>query len=117
MDESRKENYTTPTLHSLLLWIDTSVMLADCLTKKMRSPPLIKFMQDGDIDLTPTLDSLWIKAKKQAARAKGKPSKTEGEQVGKGRPESGVPGAVDEQAENDYNGESAHLSLIFDGLT
>ena len=93
----------------MICWVDTSRMLADCLTKKMKSPPLIKFMQDGDIDLTPTLDSLWLKAKKQAARAKGKPSKTEAEQVGKGRRKVGVPGVVEDQPEYDYIDESAHL--------
>ena len=74
--------------------------------------------EEGNIDLTPTLDSLWIKAKKQAARAKSKPDKqTEsGKAAQADVTRMSVPGAVDEQDENDYNDMSAHLSLIFDDL-
>ena len=60
-----------------------------------------------------------IKAKRQAARAKSKPDKqTESEKVAQddGTTRMNVPGAVEEQDENDYHDMSAHLSLIFGDL-
>ena len=66
------------------------------------------------------MTSLWIKAKKQAARAKTKPDKqNKTEHVAEddvGTTGNGVPEAVTEQTTNEYYDDSAHLSLIFDGL-
>ena len=52
-------------------WIDTSVMLADPLTKAMNSEKLMNVMMTGQFDLRPTEESLMIKAKNRALR-KGK---------------------------------------------
>ena len=52
-------------------WIDTSVMLADPLTKTMTSEKLTNVMMTGQYDLRPTEESLMIKAKNRALR-KGK---------------------------------------------
>jgi hypothetical protein len=42
-------------------WIDTSVMLADPLTKVMSSERMVDTMMTGRLDLTPTPESLMIK--------------------------------------------------------
>ena len=46
-------------------WIDTSVMLADALTKTMATTQLDATMSTGIFDLKPTAESLMIKDKKQ----------------------------------------------------
>ena len=57
-------------------WIDTSVMLADPLTKAMKSDRLQQTLKTGLFDLKPTAESLMIKEKNRAcrknAKAKGK---------------------------------------------
>ena len=53
-------------------WIDTSVMLADPLTKAMSSERLDATMATGHWDLRPTAESLMIKEKNRALRKAGK---------------------------------------------
>ena len=55
-------------------WIDTSVMLADPLTKAMHCERLVTTMETGNFDIRPTAESLMIKEKNRVARksAKGK---------------------------------------------
>ena len=55
-------------------WIDTSVMLADPLTKSksMASDTLVQTMMTGRFDMRPTAESLMIKAKNRASRKKTK---------------------------------------------
>ena len=55
-------------------WIDTSVMLADPLTKAMHCERLVATMETGNFDIRPTAESLMIKEKNRVARksAKGK---------------------------------------------
>ena len=53
-------------------WIDTSVMLADPLTKSMNSDVLGKTMMTGLFDMKPTEESLMIKEKNRVSRKKAK---------------------------------------------
>ena len=55
-------------------WIDTSVMLADPLTKSMSSVSLVKTMMTGRFDMRPTAESLMIKEKNRIIRRKAKKS-------------------------------------------
>ena len=59
-------------------WIDTSVMLADPLTKLMSSDTLTKIMMTGQFDMRPTAESLMIKEKNRACRKKAKQSASTG---------------------------------------
>jgi hypothetical protein len=56
-------------------WIDTSTMLADPLTKNMKSDRLLEFLRTGVIDLTPTAASVISKMMKQKQRQKVKNAK------------------------------------------
>ena len=49
-------------------WIDTSVMLADPLTKSMKPDRLVDTMTTGKFDIRPTAESLAIKERNRAAR-------------------------------------------------
>ena len=53
-------------------WIDTSVMLADPLTKAMKSDRLQQTLKTGLFDLRPTEESLMIKEKNRACRKAAK---------------------------------------------
>ena len=55
-------------------WIDTSVMLADPLTKAMATDTLVHTMMTGKFDMKPTAESLMIKEKNRASRKKNKKS-------------------------------------------
>ena len=55
-------------------WIDTSVMLADPLTKSMSSDTLVQTLMTGRYDMRPTAESLMIKEKNRALRKKTKGS-------------------------------------------
>ena len=46
-------------------------MVVDCMTKRMKPDVLLRVM-DGYLDLTPTEESLVIKSRKKAGRAKAK---------------------------------------------
>ena len=49
-------------------WIDTSVMLADPLTKNMNPSRLMETMMTGMFDMKPTAESLMIKERNRASR-------------------------------------------------
>ena len=49
-------------------WIDTSVMLADPLTKAMNAERLVATMETGNFDIPPTAESLMIKEQTGVAR-------------------------------------------------
>ena len=49
-------------------WIDTSVMLTDCLTKAMDPERLVQTLETGIFDMRPTALSLMIKEKNRQAR-------------------------------------------------
>ena len=49
-------------------WIDTSTMIADCLTKHMDPQRLVHTLRTGTLDLTPTDASIIQKMKKQKGR-------------------------------------------------
>ena len=51
-------------------WIDTSCMVVDCLTKKMRPDVMIKLIRTGILSLKATVDSQMRKLRKQKLRAK-----------------------------------------------
>ena len=53
-------------------WIDTSVMLADPLTKAIKSDRLQQTLKTGLFDLRPTAESLMIKEKNRACRKAAK---------------------------------------------
>ena len=50
-------------------WIDTSTMIADPLTKKMKPERLIECLQNGKISLIPTKEAQMSKLMKKAQRA------------------------------------------------
>jgi hypothetical protein len=56
-------------------WIDTSTMIADPLTKAMSCERLSKMLTTGIMDLSPTQESLIIKAKNKLLRKKAKDAK------------------------------------------
>ena len=49
-------------------WVDTSRMLADCLTKAMKATELWTVLSTNVLDLTPTTDSVYRKQVSQACR-------------------------------------------------
>ena len=53
-------------------WIDTSVMLADPLTKAMHPERLVQTMMTGMFDMRATAESLMIKEKNRRARQQTK---------------------------------------------
>ena len=52
----------------MVRWIDTSCMVADCLTKRMRSDRLSGCLRSCWLDLIPTDESVLCKMKKQKGR-------------------------------------------------
>ena len=52
----------------MVRWIDTSCMVADCLTKRMRSDRLSECLRSCWLDLIPTDESVLCKMKKQKGR-------------------------------------------------
>jgi len=64
-------------------WIDTSCMVVDCLTKRMRPSQMHRLMDNGQLCLTATPESQLLKLRKQKLRAQKK-SQT----VANGRTES-----------------------------
>ena len=59
-------------------WIDTSVMLADPLTKVMNADRSINTMGTGRFDLQPTPESLAIKAKNRLLRSSSRATEQSG---------------------------------------
>ena len=55
-------------------WIDTSCMVVDCLTKRMRPDVMLKLMKTGRLNLRPTPESQLLKLRKQKLRASRKKS-------------------------------------------
>ena len=53
-------------------WIDTSCMIVDSLTKKMKPDILLSTIQTGRFTLIPTAESEVLKMKKRKQRAKAK---------------------------------------------
>ena len=51
-------------------WVDTSVMLADPLTKSMKSDQLVRTFVTGRYGMRATAESLMIKEKNRQARKK-----------------------------------------------
>ena len=49
-------------------WIDTSCMVVDCLTKKMKPDVMLKLMGMGRLNLKPTPESRLLKLRKQKLR-------------------------------------------------
>jgi len=49
-------------------WIDTSCMVVDCLTKKMKPDVMLKLMSKGRLNLKPTPESQLLKLRKQKLR-------------------------------------------------
>ena len=67
--------------NNIVRWIDTSVMIADSLTKKMKATNLWPAMK-GNLSLTPTPESIITKMRKQKARKKTiEPDPEDGVQV------------------------------------
>jgi hypothetical protein len=62
-------------------WIDTSVMLADPLTKAMSCDRLSSTMMTGRLDLRPTAESLMIKEKNRACRKASKAKDAEAKEI------------------------------------
>jgi hypothetical protein len=53
-------------------WIDTSCMVVDCLTKRMRPSQMHRLMDNGQLCLTATPESQLLKLRKQKLRAQKK---------------------------------------------
>ena len=79
-DPEQSASFDNAKANIISRWIDTSSMVVDCMTKRMKPDVLFRIM-DGYLDLTPTEESLLIKSRKRAGRAKAK-SKTLGEFLG-----------------------------------
>ena len=58
-------------------WIDTSCMVVDCLTKRMKPDVMLTLMRTGRLDLNPTVESQMLKLRKQKLRASKKGSAPE----------------------------------------
>ena len=71
LPDPKSKDFDRAQANNILRWIDTSAMIVDCMTKRMKPDVLIKVM-DGYVDLTPTPESVLIKSKKKAGRAKAK---------------------------------------------
>ena len=50
-------------------WIDTSCMVVDCLTKRMKPDLMLRIMEQGKLCLKPTAESQLLKLRKQKLRA------------------------------------------------
>ena len=57
-----------PSSGDSIRWVDTSRMLADCLTKAMKATELWNVLGTCVLDLTPTPDSVYRKQVSQACR-------------------------------------------------
>ena len=57
-----------PDQPDMVRWIDTSCMVADCLTKRMRSDRLSECLRSCWLDLNPTDESVLCKMRKQKGR-------------------------------------------------
>ena len=53
-------------------WIDTSCMVVDCLTKRMKPDLMLRLMEQGKLCLQPTVESQLLKLRKQKQRASKK---------------------------------------------
>ena len=53
-------------------WIDTSCMVVDCLTKKMKPDLMLRLTEQGKLCLRPTVESRMLKLRKQKLRAEKK---------------------------------------------
>ena len=49
-------------------WIDTSCMIVDCLTKRMKPDLMLRLMEQGKLCLRPTVESQLLKLRKQKQR-------------------------------------------------
>ena len=58
-------------------WIDTSCMVVDCLTKRMRPDLMVKLMISGKLCLRATPESQLLKLRKQKLRAQKKLSNSD----------------------------------------
>ena len=63
----------------MVRWIDTSCMVADCLTKRMRSDRLSGCLRSCLLDLIPTDDSVRREGEKERRREGEKERRREGE--------------------------------------
>ena len=66
LDELLPENVA----ENAIRWIDTSCMVVDCLTKRMKPDVMLKMMKVGRLDLKPTPESQLLKLRKQKLRKK-----------------------------------------------
>ena len=53
---------------NVVRWIDTSCMVVDCLTKRMKPDVMLKLMRVGRLDLRPTAESQLLKMRKSKLR-------------------------------------------------
>ena len=58
-------------------WIDTSCMVVDCLTKKMKPDVVLKLIESEVLSLKPTPESQILKMRKQKQRASKKAASIE----------------------------------------
>ena len=73
LDELPPENIA----ENAVRWIDTSCMVVDCLTKKMKPDVLMRLAGSGILDLNPTVESQLLKLRKQKLRKEKKKVKDE----------------------------------------
>ena len=63
-----------------VIWIDTSAMIVDCMTKRMKPDLLIKFLNSGILDIRATEESVLLKMKKQKLKVARKAASDSGQQ-------------------------------------
>ena len=72
LDQLEPENIA----ENAVRWIDTSCMVVDCLTKKMKPDLLLRLTEQGRLCLRPTVESRMLKLRKQKLRASKKENQT-----------------------------------------
>ena len=90
--ESLRQSLESP--FEQLRWIDTSVMLADALTKSMKPDVLLGVLQTCHMDLRPLAWSVQDKQKKQAQRRRTQPDPSSDSPTSRPPPSAVEPGTI-----------------------
>ena len=64
-DGTQRDSLAQEDITDKILWIDTSAMLADCMTKKMSGSTMREFIQKGHFSLRASDESVLLKLRKQ----------------------------------------------------
>ena len=73
--ESLDELLPVDKANNAVRWIDTSCMIVDCLTKKMRPDVMLKLCDSGELSLRASAESELLKLRKSKLRGKSRVEK------------------------------------------